>query len=92
MSDTLIQAERTKLAELRATYQDKLATLKPAFPEMIALKNQIGETESDINTQMYAYQKLDQRRNTKRRSPTKRHLTINSVSSRPMRLTCEAAV
>jgi capsular exopolysaccharide synthesis family protein len=52
MSDTLIQNERTKLAELRATYQDKLATLKPAFPEMLALKNQISETESDIHRQI----------------------------------------
>ena len=52
MSDPLIQAERTKLAELRATYQDKLATLKPAFPEMIALKNEISETENDIHTQV----------------------------------------
>ena len=52
MSDALIQSERTKLAELRATYQDKLATLKPAFPEMIALKNEISETENDIHTQV----------------------------------------
>ena len=52
MSDALIQSERTKLAELRATYQDKLATLKPAFPEMIALKNEISETENDIHTQI----------------------------------------
>jgi polysaccharide biosynthesis transport protein len=52
MSDALIQTERTKLAELRATYQDKLATLKPAFPEMIALKNEISETENDIHTQV----------------------------------------
>ena len=52
MTDGLIQAERTKLAELRANYQDKLATLKPAFPEMIALKNEISETENDIHTQV----------------------------------------
>ena len=52
MSDALIQAERTKLAEMRANYQDKLATLKPAFPEMMALKNQISETENDIRTQV----------------------------------------
>ena len=52
MSDALIQSERTKLAELRATYQDKLATLKPAFPEMIALKNEISATENDIHTQV----------------------------------------
>jgi polysaccharide biosynthesis transport protein len=52
MSDALIQSERTKLAELRATYQDKLATLKPAFPEMLALKNEISATENDIHTQV----------------------------------------
>jgi polysaccharide biosynthesis transport protein len=52
MSDGLIQSERTKLAELRATYQDKLAMLKPAFPEMIALKNEISATENDIHTQI----------------------------------------
>ena len=52
MSDGLIQGERTKLAGLRATYQDKLATLKPAFPEMMALKNEISETETDIRTQV----------------------------------------
>ena len=52
MGDALIQSERTKLDELRATYQDKLATLKPAFPEMMALKNEIGETENDIHTQV----------------------------------------
>ena len=55
MSDSLIQAERTKLAEMRAKYQDKLATLKPAFPEMMALKNEISETENDIRTQVSSY-------------------------------------
>ncbi|MBV8280723.1 MAG: polysaccharide biosynthesis tyrosine autokinase, partial [Candidatus Eremiobacteraeota bacterium] len=52
MGDQLIQSERTKLAELRATYQDKLAMLKPAFPEMIAIKNEISEMESGIHTQI----------------------------------------
>jgi len=52
MSDNLIQSARTKLAQLRATYQDKLTVLKPAFPEMIALQNEISETERDIRTQI----------------------------------------
>ena len=34
------------------TYQDKLITLKPAFPEMVALQSQINETEKDIRTQI----------------------------------------
>ena len=52
MADGLIQSERTKLAQLRADYQDKLITLKPAFPEMVALQSQINETEKDIRTQI----------------------------------------
>jgi len=52
MSDGLVQSARTKRAQLRATYQDKLTTLKPAFPEMIALQNEISETEKDISTQI----------------------------------------
>ena len=52
MADGLIQSERTKLAQLRADYQDKLTTLKPAFPEMVALQSQINETEKDIRTQI----------------------------------------
>ena len=43
---------RSKLAQLRADYQDKLTTLKPAFPEMVALQSQINETEKDIRTQI----------------------------------------
>ena len=52
MADGLIQSERTKLAQLRADYQDKLITLKPAFPEMAALQSQINATENDIRTQI----------------------------------------
>ena len=52
MSDNLIQSARTKLAELRASYQDKLTVMKPAFPEMTALQNEISETEKDIRTQI----------------------------------------
>jgi len=52
MADGLIQSGRTKLAQLRADYQDKLTTLKPAFPEMMALQSQINETEKDIRAQI----------------------------------------
>ena len=52
MADGLIQSERTKLAQVRADYQDKLITLKPAFPEMVALQSQINETEKDIRSQI----------------------------------------
>ena len=52
MSDTLIQGARSKLAQLRASYQDKLSVLKPASPEMIALQNEINETEKDIRAQV----------------------------------------
>ena len=52
MSDGLIQAARGKLAQLRATYQDRLTVLKPGFPEMIALQSQINETERDIRNQI----------------------------------------
>ena len=58
MNDALIQKDRTRLAELRASYQDKLAMLKPAFPEMIAIKNEISETESDIHTQIARIKEL----------------------------------
>ncbi|MEO1701556.1 MAG: polysaccharide biosynthesis tyrosine autokinase [Pseudomonadota bacterium] len=43
-----VQSAQERLAELRATYQQKLATLKPAFPEMQQLGAQIRETEAQI--------------------------------------------
>ena len=52
MSDSLIQAARGKLAQLRGTYQDRLTVLKPGMPEMIALQTQINATESDIKNQI----------------------------------------
>ena len=45
MSDSLIQAARGKLAQLRATYQDRLTVLKPGMPEMIALQTEINAAE-----------------------------------------------
>lgn len=52
MSDGLIQGARGRLATLNATYQDKLNVLKPAFPEMVALKAQINETEKQVRAQV----------------------------------------
>ena len=52
MSDSIIQAARSKLSQLRANYQDRLTVVKPDFPEMIALRSQISETEKDIRNQI----------------------------------------
>ena len=52
MSDSLIQAARGKLAQLRATYQDRLTVLKPGMPEMIALQTEISAAETDIRNQI----------------------------------------
>jgi succinoglycan biosynthesis transport protein ExoP len=52
MTDPLVQAARGKLAQLRATYQDRLTVVKPQFPEMIALQTQINAAEKDIRTQI----------------------------------------
>ena len=52
MNDGLIQSARGRLAVLQATYQDKLNVLKPAYPEMMALKTQINEIDRQIRTQI----------------------------------------
>jgi uncharacterized protein involved in exopolysaccharide biosynthesis len=52
MDDALIQAARSKLLQLRTTYQDRLNVVKPDFPEMIALRTQISEAEKDIKSQI----------------------------------------
>ena len=48
MSDKLIQAARERIGVLQANYQEKLSVLKPAFPEMLALRAQITESEKQI--------------------------------------------
>lgn len=48
MKDGGIQALREKVTALRVTYQEKLSTLKPAFPEMVALRTQMSELERQI--------------------------------------------
>lgn len=52
MTDPIIQAARTRLATLRATYQEKLSVLKPAFPEMVTLRAQMNEVEKQIRSQI----------------------------------------
>ena len=52
MNDKLIQSARDRIGTLQAAYQEKLSVLKPAFPEMIALRAQITESEKHIRTQM----------------------------------------
>ena len=41
-----------KIAELRATYQEKLSTLKPGFPEMIRLNAQINELRRQVRSEI----------------------------------------
>ena len=47
-----IQTAKQTLAELRASYQEKLATLKPAFPEMRRLRAQIDELTAQMNAEI----------------------------------------
>lgn len=49
-----IQETKQKLAELKATYQEKLSTLKPGFPEMRRLQAQIGELQKQMNQEISA--------------------------------------
>lgn len=49
-----IQTTKQKIAELKATYQEKLSTLKPGFPEMVRLKAQIGELEKQVKLEVGA--------------------------------------
>lgn len=51
-NDASIQAARQRIASLEATYKEKLAVLKPAFPEMVALRAQITELEKQIEAQV----------------------------------------
>lgn len=47
-----IQATKEKIADLKASYQEKLSTLKPGFPEMVRLRAQIRELEKQINLEI----------------------------------------
>lgn len=52
-----IQDTKQKIAELRATYQEKLGTLKPGFPEMRRLRAQINELSKQMNFEIAAIAK-----------------------------------
>jgi len=52
LSSEAILATKTKIAELRATYQEKLGTLKPGFPEMKRLQAQINELRRQIGQEV----------------------------------------
>jgi polysaccharide biosynthesis transport protein len=49
-----IQEIKGRLAELQGKYQEKLATLKPGFPEMRSLAAQIREIERQISSETNA--------------------------------------
>lgn len=49
-----VQKAKQTLVELQATYQEKSATLKPAFPEMRRLSAQIQELKSQLNQEVTA--------------------------------------
>lgn len=49
-----IQANRKLRTELAAEYQQKLAIYKPAFPDMVKLRNQIRELDRQVETEVAA--------------------------------------
>lgn len=50
LNDGAIQALRSKRATLATDYQEKLATFKPAYPDMRRLKAQIDQIDAEINS------------------------------------------
>lgn len=51
LASELVSQLKKKRAELNADYQDKLQILKPDFPTMQRLRNQIGEIDRQIATE-----------------------------------------
>lgn len=49
-----IQSTKIRIAERKAEYQQKLSTLKPAFPEMVRLRAEIREMEKQIRQEVGA--------------------------------------
>ena len=47
-----IQSLRQTKAELSASYQQKLNVYKPEYPEMVQLKAQLDEIDSQINAEI----------------------------------------
>jgi polysaccharide biosynthesis transport protein len=54
LDDEALQANRKLRTELAAQYQQKLGVFKPAFPEMIQLRNQIKELDRSIQSEVEA--------------------------------------
>lgn len=54
LSSPTIQDNRKQRANLSAQYQQKLAIFKPAFPDMVQLRNQIQELDSQAETEIYS--------------------------------------
>jgi capsular exopolysaccharide synthesis family protein len=52
LQDPAIQKLRASRADLAGQYQDKLASFKPAYPEMKQLKSQIDELDRQISEQI----------------------------------------
>ncbi|MDR7135863.1 capsular exopolysaccharide synthesis family protein [Lysobacter niastensis] len=52
VANTLIQKLREQRATLSADYQQKLGTMKPDYPDMVRLHNQIGEVDRQIATEV----------------------------------------
>ena len=52
-----IQQAKQKIAELKATYQQKRGTLKPDFPEMVGLRAQIAQLEDAVSQETAAIAK-----------------------------------
>jgi len=52
-----VQITKQKIAELRASYQEKLSTLKPDFPEMQRLNAQIQELSRQVNLEISSISK-----------------------------------
>ncbi len=64
-----IQENRTLRAQLAATYQQKLGIYKPAFPEMVQLRNQIKELDRQAQTEIQAIKDaIEARYNASRRA------------------------
>jgi polysaccharide biosynthesis transport protein len=49
-----IQSNRKLRTELAAEYQQKLAVYKPAFPDMVKLRNQIKELDREVQSEVAA--------------------------------------
>ncbi len=54
LASPAIQENRKIRAQLSAQYQQKLAVFKPAFPEMVQIRNQIKELDRQVETEISA--------------------------------------